>query len=69
MIVTLSNGDPICLINFILLIVNIVLSIFTFKYKKSKALKVCNYVLFALNIILTFFSIVMSYYHVNSIHY
>ena len=69
MIVTLSNGDPICLINFILLIVNIVLSIFTFKYKKSKALKVCNYVLFALNIILTFFFIVMSYYHVNSIHY
>ena len=56
--ITLSNANPIVLITFILLIANIVLSVFAIKFKQNTWIKLINYSLFILNIFLIFISIV-----------
>lgn len=56
--ITLSNGNPIVLITFILLISNIVLSVLAIKFKQNTWIKLINYSLFILNIFLIFISIV-----------
>lgn len=56
--ITLKNNNPIIIISLITVLINLILGIFTFKFRKNIWIKLFTYILFIINLFLIFFSIV-----------